>query len=145
MTFEPAWAHGLVGGVLIGLASAIFMLGNGRIAGMSGITLSTFTSINAPAGRISAAFLVAAFATALAIVTWIQPVTIVVTESVGALVLSGLLVGAGVTVSDGCTSGHGVCGMSRLSVRSLVATATFMFAAAVSVYIVQHLLGRPAA
>jgi uncharacterized protein len=141
MVFDTAWLHGLGGGLLIGLASALFLLGNGRIAGMSGITLSSVTNVNTRAGRVSATFLLAAFAGALAVAAWLQPIAIEVTDSVIALVASGVMVGIGVTLANGCTSGHGVCGLSRLSLRSLAATLTFMGAAALSVFLLRHVVG----
>jgi len=108
---------------------------------MSGITLSSVTNVNTRAGRVSATFLLAAFAGALAVAAWLQPIAIEVTDSVIALVASGVMVGIGVTLANGCTSGHGVCGLSRLSLRSLAATLTFMGAAALSVFLLRHVVG----
>jgi uncharacterized membrane protein YedE/YeeE len=123
---EAAPLAGLAGGVLIGLAAALMLLGAGRIAGVSGIAARAFglTSgsmpragawafiIGLPLGALIVASLTNAAAPAFA-----GPVT---------LVIAGLIVGIGTRLGSGCTSGHGVCGMSRLSQRSLVATATFM-------------------
>ncbi|MEM7403770.1 MAG: YeeE/YedE family protein [Pseudomonadota bacterium] len=141
MSLEAAWVNGLLGGLLIGSAAAIYMLGNGRIAGMSGILQKAFTDFSTDSGRHSALFMVAAFCSAGTIGLWLMPVSITVTHSVAALLVSGLTVGVGVAWGNGCTSGHGVCGLSRLSVRSLAATLTFMGGAAVAVFVIRHMLG----
>lgn len=123
---EAAPVAGLVGGVLIGLAAALMLLGAGRIAGVSGIAARAFGLASSSMPRGAAwAFLVGLPLGALIITgltraptpTFAGPVT---------LVIAGLIVGIGTRLGSGCTSGHGVCGMSRLSQRSLVATATFM-------------------
>lgn len=123
---ESAPLAGLAGGVLIGLAAAVMLLGAGRIAGVSGIAARAF--------GISAGSL--ARAAAWAFVIGLPLGALVVMNLSGAatpdfagpvpLVIAGLIVGIGTRLGSGCTSGHGVCGMSRLSQRSLVATATFM-------------------
>lgn len=138
---DIAWSHGLVGGLLIGLASAIHLLVGGRIAGMTAILAQGLHWRGGETGRICALFLVGAFAAAglFALIAGAPPITI--TGSPTALILSGLIVGIGVTLGNGCTSGHGVCGLSRLSRRSLVATACFMGGAALSVFVLRHVLG----
>ena len=117
---------GLVGGGLIGLSAAVFLLANGRIAGISGIvgnligpgsTDMRVENLLFIAGLIGAPSLLAAV---------LDPPTIGVTGHVGLLVLSGLLVGIGTRMGGGCTSGHGVCGMARVSPRSIVATLVFL-------------------
>jgi len=114
--FTP-WAS-LAGGVLLGIASALFILANGRILGISGIAPVTLKWL-APAGFLSAPRIDA---------------------SVAAVVVAGLLVGYGTRLGSGCTSGHGVCGLSRLSPRSLVATGSFMAAGFAIVFVIKHLL-----
>jgi len=137
------WAHftpwaSLAGGVLIGIAAAMFLLLNGRIAGISGI----LGGLLRPAGgdiAWRAAFLGGLlFAPALyALVTRYPLPTI--EAGYPLLVLAGLLVGAGTRYGSGCTSGHGVCGLSRLSPRSLAATAAFMAAGFATVFVARHL------
>ena len=112
------WIHftpwtSLAGGLMLGLASAMFILMNGRILGISGILLSLVL----PAGFIEAPRIEAGY---------------------GAIAIAGLLVGFGTRYGSGCTSGHGVCGLSRLSLRSLVSTLTFMAFGFLVVYVMRH-------
>lgn len=138
------WSHftpesALLGGLMIGLACALLWLFNGRIAGVIGITAGTFTSSNQERNwRL-------AFILGLVLSSWIwllmAPLPAIdVSSNYGLLAVAGLLVGIGARLGSGCTSGHGVCGLARLSVRSLVATLTFMGVAVVTVFIVRHLL-----
>ena len=106
---------GLAGGVLIGVAAALMLLGAGRIAGVSGIAARAFGLADSGLPRLGA--LIVTSQTGAATPIFAGPVT---------LVMAGLIVGIGTRLGSGCTSGHGVCGLSRLSQRSLVATATFM-------------------
>lgn len=136
----PAMAIG--GGLLIGTAAALFLLLSGRIAGVSGM-VATATGIGA-GGRPrsqAVAFLVGLPIGAALIALFVRSPEVIVTSSVPLLVAAGLLVGFGTRLGSGCTSGHGVCGMARLSPRSLAATATFMASAAATVFILRHLLG----
>ena len=138
------WAHftpwsSLLGGVLIGAAAASLLLLNGRIAGISGIVGGL---LRPERGDVAwrAAF-VAGLVFAPAAYGFIARLPATAIEaSYPALLLAGLLVGAGTRFGSGCTSGHGVCGIARLSPRSLVATAAFMAAGIVTVFIVRHLL-----
>ena len=123
---DAAPLAGLAGGVLIGLAAAIMLLGAGRIAGVSGIAARAFGLADSSMPRAGAwAFVIGLPVGALVVgslndapqPSFAAPIT---------LVIAGLIVGIGTRLGSGCTSGHGVCGMSRLSQRSLVATATFM-------------------
>lgn len=141
MTFELSDAlNGLLGGLLIGLAAALFLLANGRIAGISGIAVSVVTA--AMQRRLeSAAFIAGLVAAPLAYVAITGPVEIGVSTSIPLLLVAGLLVGVGTRIGNGCTSGHGVCGLSRLSRRSMVATATFMIVAALVAGLVPLVLG----
>ncbi len=117
---------GLAGGALIGLAAAILLLGNGRIAGISGI-LGALVNTSLPATWRENLLFVAGLAVApVAYAAMVAPPDINITTSVPLLVAGGLLVGFGSRLGSGCTSGHGVCGMSRLSPRSIVSTLTFM-------------------
>ncbi|MBU2532245.1 MAG: YeeE/YedE family protein [Alphaproteobacteria bacterium] len=138
-TFTPVAS--LLGGVMIGLAAVLLMLSLGRIAGVTGIVTGMFF----PADRSDwswRAAMVAGMVTApllylAASGSWPE---LSVPVSSDALVFGGVLVGIGVILGSGCTSGHGVCGMARLSMRSVAATATFMLTTAVTVYVVRHLL-----
>jgi uncharacterized protein len=136
----------LVGGLLIGLGSAVFLLGVKRIAGVSSIVGGLFTPKGAPPTLgnepFRAAFLVGLLiAGAVAMRLSPEHMSVAGALSTPWLVVSGLLVGYGTRLGSGCTSGHGVCGISRFSKRSLVAVATFMFTAGVVVYVLRHLLG----
>ena len=129
----------IAGGALIGLAAAIFVLFNGRIAGISGILGGLLRPVAGDIGwRVAfvAGLLAAPFVWRL----FAAVPTPHIDAGTGALVLSGLLVGVGTRFGGGCTSGHGVCGISRLSPRSLAATATFLAAGFVTVYVLRHWL-----
>ena len=135
--FSP-WSA-LAGGVLIGLATAMFVLLNGRIAGISGVIGGLLKPM---AGDVlwRVAF-VAGLIVAPLVYGLVSVVPAVqIDAGYGALILAGLLVGAGTRYGAGCTSGHGVCGLSRLSPRSLVATAVFMVAGFVTVFVMRHFL-----
>ncbi len=132
------WNFGLTGGFLIGTASAILLLGNGRIAGISGILGGVLRRKNLAEGLAFLAGLIGL--PALYALTMGAP-AITVTSSAFLLVTGGLLVGFGTRLGSGCTSGHGICGLSRLSPRSLVATGVFMGTAAAVVFLLRHLIG----
>lgn len=138
-TFTP-WS-GLLGGLLIGLASAALLFANGRIAGVSGILGRSFFPAGGDLGwRI--AFL-AGLPLGAFLVGLVAPSTtaLAITHSTPLLVAGGLLVGVGTQIGSGCTSGHGICGLGRGSRRSLVATVTFMAVGIATVFVVRHLLG----
>jgi uncharacterized membrane protein YedE/YeeE len=135
--FTP-WAS-LGGGMLIGVAAAMLVLLNGRIAGISGIV----GGLLAPRrGEIAwrLAFVAGLFAAPLVMTILGKPAFARIDAGFGMLVAAGLLVGVGTSYGSGCTSGHGVCGLSRLSPRSLVATAAFMLAGIATVFVVRHLV-----
>jgi uncharacterized protein len=133
---------GLVGGILIGLASAGLLLANGRIAGISGI-LGRSLFADAPGERSwRIAFLFGLpLGAGLAMWATADAQGFAITERPELLVAGGVLVGVGTQLGSGCTSGHGVCGMARGSRRSLVATVTFMATAACTVFIMRHVIG----
>jgi uncharacterized protein len=134
--FTP-WSA-LIGGMLIGLAAAMFALLNGRIAGISGVMGGLFKPMRGDVGwRV--AFIGGMVGAPLAYGLFFVLPAVQIDASYGALIVAGLLVGAGTRYGSGCTSGHGVCGLSRLSPRSLVATATFMAAGFVTVFVLRHL------
>ena len=131
---------GLIGGVLIGLSAVILMLGIGRVAGISGIVANAMVGSDARPWRL--AFILglplgAILVTALGLKDW-SNVTFPATMTLTAI--AGVFVGVGTTLGSGCTSGHGICGLSRLSNRSIVATMTFMASGAATVFIVRHLI-----
>ncbi|MEY4698060.1 MAG: hypothetical protein RIT14_2488 [Pseudomonadota bacterium] len=138
--FTP-W-QSLAGGVLIGLSSVLVMLSLGRIMGATGILAGVLTPKTHPdfgwrlallAGMVSAPIVILG-------VTGAMP-AVEVPVSTPMLILGGFLVGIGVTYGSGCTSGHGVCGVARLSRRSIAATATFMLSTGLTVYVIRHVLG----
>lgn len=137
-SFTP-WSA-LAGGALIGLAAAVFALANGRIAGISGLLGSLLQRGGEGRGE-KLAFLLGLL---LAPVLWglfaTLPLIHFDTGSLG-LIVAGLLVGIGTRYGSGCTSGHGVCGISRLSPRSLLATLCFMATGFATVFVLRHLLG----
>lgn len=137
--FTPIF--GLLGGLLIGLASAALLFANGRIAGVSGIVGRSFFPAGGDLGwRI--AFL-AGLPLGAFLVGLVAPSTtaLAITQSAPLLVAGGLLVGVGTQIGSGCTSGHGICGLGRGSRRSLVATVTFMAVGIATVFVVRHLGG----
>jgi uncharacterized membrane protein YedE/YeeE len=136
--FTP-WSS-LAGGVLIGVAAAMFVLLNGRIAGISGVLGGLLRPAPGDIGW-RAAFLLGLVGAPLVYLLVAAVPRPQIDASYGGLVLAGLLVGIGTRYGSGCTSGHGVCGLSRLSLRSLVATAAFMGAGFLTVYVTRHLFG----
>jgi uncharacterized membrane protein YedE/YeeE len=133
-----------IGGVLIGLSASILLLFNGRIAGISGI----YNGLLSPkAGEVGWRF---AFVGGLVLgglaLSLVVPSLFAVDydRTLPMVAIAGLVVGFGVRLGSGCTSGHGVCGISRLSPRSLVATVTFMFTGAVTVFLVRSFFGGAA-
>ncbi|GAB4265883.1 MAG: YeeE/YedE family protein [Pararhodobacter sp.] len=135
------WIWGLVGGLMIGAAASFYLLVNGRIMGASGIIggLVDRTGWSTWAER-------AAFIAGLALVPMLVkplynvPVVTNITDNIPAVILAGLLVGIGTRLANGCTSGHGVCGISRFSLRGIVATLFYLFAGGLAVIVFRHLL-----
>ena len=136
--FTP-WSA-LAGGALIGIAAAMFVLLNGRIAGISGVIGGLFKPV---AGDVAwrAAFVIGLIGAPLVYALFAALPIPEIDASFGALIAAGLLVGVGTRHGSGCTSGHGVCGLARLSPRSLVATAAFMVAGFATVFVTRHLFG----
>lgn len=130
------------GGLLIGSAAALLLLLTGRIAGVSGMvaTAARMGAGGTPRSQATA-FLVGLPIGAILIALLVRTPEVIVTSSVPLLIVAGLLVGFGTRLGNGCTSGHGVCGMARLSPRSIAATATFMASAAATVFILRHVIG----
>jgi len=136
-----SFLHPLVGGILIGAAASVFLLFNGRIAGISGVVGGALGAD--VKDRPERLLFVAGLLLAGLVVFLIHPEYFPRAGSVpiGPAILAGLLVGFGTRLGNGCTSGHGVCGLSRFSGRSFVATLTFMFVAAVIVFLTRHVFG----
>ena len=130
----------LAGGALIGLAAAMFALLNGRIAGISGVIGGL---LKPSRGDVAwrAAFVLGLVGAPLVYVLFAALPRPQIDAQYGALIAAGLLVGVGTRYGSGCTSGHGVCGLSRLSLRSVAATAAFMGAGFATVFVMRHLLG----
>jgi uncharacterized protein len=137
--FTPVPA--LIGGVLIGLAASLFLLTHGRVAGISGLYGGLFRR-GSDQRALRAAFLAGMLASGL-VVRLLAPHALESswTASLPVALVAGLLVGFGTQLGSGCTSGHGICGLSRGSLRSLVATGTFMLTGMVTVFIMRHLIG----
>lgn len=140
--FTPFTA--VLGGLALGLSAAVLLLANGRIAGISGILGNALWPAAGEERAWRIAFLAGLpiGAAAVGLLRGGLPVQIVASPPV--LVVAGLLVGFGTRLGSGCTSGHGICGLSRLSRRSLAATATFMAVGGVTVFVVRHVLGGAA-
>ena len=137
--FTPVSA--LLGGALIGLSAVLLWLANGRIAGISGIAGGLLAPWTRDVGWRVAFILGLVAGPLLAAAVGGGRPSIAVTSSAGLLIAGGLLVGYGTRLGGGCTSGHGVCGLARLSPRSIVATGVFLTAAIVTVFVTRHLIG----
>ena len=132
----------IAGGLLIGSAAALLLLLSGRIAGVSGMAASALgIADKGPPWSQAAAFVLGLPLGAWLAAEFVRAPQVHVTGSVPLLVLAGLLVGIGTRLGNGCTSGHGVCGVARLSPRSIAATATFMAAGFATVLVARHLVG----
>ena len=139
---ETDWIMGLVGGLVIGLAASLYLLGNGRIMGASGIIggLVDKSGWTSAADRI--VFLLGLIlAPSIYIFIFDVEADTKATTNVMILILAGLLVGIGTRLANGCTSGHGVCGISRLSVRGITSTIFYIVAGVVSVVLMRNLWG----
>ncbi len=129
-----------LGGLLLGLAVVGYLFVNGRVAGISGLiaqVLNPQTMFKTPAIWFLSGLIITPFIYGI----FFKPEIIMVNTNPILLIIAGLLVGFGTRLGSGCTSGHGICGMSRLSVRSIVATCTFMLAGFITVYVMRHVIG----
>ena len=136
--FTPYYS--LLGGVLIGLAATLLMAFHGRIAGMTGILQGILPPFAAD-WQWRAAFLAGAIAAPFVFTNLGGTIEFAVPVATLPMIIGGFIVGAGVYFGSGCTSGHGVCGMARLSPRSIAATLVFMTAAFITVYVTRHVIG----
>jgi len=134
------WVYPLVGGVLIGLAASLLLLLQGRIFGVSGIISGVFFS--GPINRKWRLAVILGLMSGSALVYLVNPnmFNYSFDSSYLMMAIAGLLVGFGTQLGSGCTSGHGICGLPRLSMRSIVAVGTFMLTGIVTVYVVKHIL-----
>ena len=137
--FTPLAA--LIGGILIGLSASAMLLLEGRIAGVSGIFAGVLNPAKGETGW-RASFLAGLLAGGLLLRIFLPGAfDFGIIRPYGALIVAGLLVGYGTRLGNGCTSGHGVCGISRMSPRSMVATITFIASGVLTVYLVDHVIG----
>jgi uncharacterized membrane protein YedE/YeeE len=118
--------RGFIGGLMIGLAAAIMLLGLGRIAGISGLAARAIGIADTGPSRTTALLFIAGLPLGAFVIAQCRPVPVLFPASIATLAIGGLIVGFGTRLGSGCTSGHGVCGLSRLSPRSIVATMMFM-------------------
>jgi uncharacterized protein len=139
---ETDWIWGLVGGLMIGLAAAVFLLGNGRIMGASGIIGGLVDRTGLGNWPERAAFLAALVVVpALMLPLYAVEVSTNITSNLAVVIAGGLLVGVGTRIANGCTSGHGVCGISRISLRGIVATVFYLLAGGLTMALFRHVLG----
>lgn len=137
-----SWLRAAAGGLLIGLAAAVMIVFNGRIAGVSGVLGGLMLDRNGSDRRWRSMFLGGMVLGAVLLTTLVTslPAGRLQTGWLG-MAIAGLIVGYGTRMGSGCTSGHGVCGIARLSTRSITATITFMAFGALTVFVIRHLLG----
>lgn len=138
---EQDWIWGAVGGLMIGGAAAIYLLVNGRIMGASGILGGVVDGTGRSTMMERLAFLFGALAVPPLLVPLYDRVDTQITTNPVIIIVAGLLVGIGTRLANGCTSGHGVCGISRLAPRGIVSTLIYLAAGAVTVLLFRHGLG----
>jgi hypothetical protein len=136
-----SWAAGLAGGLMIGAAAALFLLVNGRIMGASGILGGLVDGTGSRTWAERLAFVGGLMLVPAVLVLLTGPKETHITGNIGLVVVAGLLVGIGTRLANGCTSGHGVCGISRFSVRGIAATVVYLLAGGVTVLLFRHVLG----
>ena len=135
------WIYGLVGGVLIGCTGVVLLSGNGRIMGASGLLFGIFKTTDRRIWIENLAFVSALFVVPMLFVGQLNIALTHASENVIVLAIAGLAVGFGTRLANGCTSGHGVCGISRFSLRGIAATMAYILAGAISVVLFKHFLG----
>jgi uncharacterized membrane protein YedE/YeeE len=138
---EQDWILGGVGGLMIGLAAALYLLTNGRIMGASGILGGLVDGSARADWRERGAFIAGLVAVPAVLLGFAGGAETHLTPNLLIVAVAGLLVGIGTRIANGCTSGHGVCGISRLSVRGIVATLVYLVAGGVTVLVFRHILG----
>ena len=135
------WIMGLLGGLLIGTGGAVYLLINGRVMGASGILGGLIDGSGRASAAERIAFVLGVFAIPTLIVALTGTVETHATSNILVLIAAGLFVGIGTRMANGCTSGHGVCGISRLNFRGIVATVFYILAGGVTVLLFRHILG----
>ena len=138
---EQDWIWGIVGGLMIGSAGAIFLLMNGRILGASGIIGGLVDGTGSRSWAERLAFLFGLVVVPPLLVPLYSEVSTHITTNLGVITFAGLLVGVGSRLANGCTSGHGVCGISRLSLRGIVATVFYIAAGGITLVLFRHVWG----
>ena len=138
---NPDWIYGLLGGMLIGTGGAVYLLANGRIMGASGIIGGLVDGSGRSTMRERISFLAGLALIPVVLLWFLGPKETHATGNFALLIAAGLLVGVGTRLANGCTSGHGVCGISRLSLRGMVATVFYILAGGLTVVLFRHLLG----
>jgi uncharacterized membrane protein YedE/YeeE len=138
---EQDWIWGLVGGLIIGTAAAIYLLVNGRVMGASGIIGGLVDGSGRATWAERAAFIAGLVLMPVLVVPLYREVDTHLTPNLAVVIIAGLLVGLGTRIANGCTSGHGVCGISRLSLRGIVATVFYILAGGITVVLFRHVLG----
>jgi uncharacterized protein len=139
---ETDWIWGLIGGGLIGTGGAIYLLGNGRIMGASGILggLVDGTGRSTMVERV--VFVLAVILTPVLLMpVYAADISTHITSNLAVVIAAGVLVGTGTRIANGCTSGHGVCGISRFSLRGIVATVFYILAGGMTLVLFRHILG----
>jgi len=134
-----AWSNGLIGGALIGFSAVFMMATIGRITGISGIVANTLKPASSLPWHWT--FIAGLLCSGLIFHWMYRPIVLELNSSTPLLIVAGLLVGFGTRLGSGCTSGHGVCGISRLSLRSIVATVTFIGSGILTVFLLRLTLG----
>lgn len=135
------WVWGFLGGLMIGSAAALYLLVNGRIMGASGIIGELIDGPGRSSWAERASFLAGLVLVPVALRALIWPAETHLAGNLAVILLAGLMVGFGTRLANGCTSGHGVCGISRLSVRGIVATLVYILAGALVMAVARHIWG----
>lgn len=138
---EQDWIWGLVGGLMIGAGSAVYLLVNGRILGASGILGALIDGTGRNSAKERLVFIAGLVLVPPMLVPLYDKVDTQITSNVAVLVIAGLLVGIGTRIANGCTSGHGVCGISRFSLRGITATVFYLIGGGLTLAIARHVLG----
>jgi hypothetical protein len=138
---EQDWIWGLVGGFIIGTAAAVYLLANGRVMGASGILGGLVDGSGRATWAERASFIAGVVLMPILFVPLYDEVDTHLTPNLAVVIAAGLLVGLGTRIANGCTSGHGVCGISRLSLRGMVATVFYILAGGITIVLFRHVLG----
>lgn len=138
---EQDWILGLIGGLLIGLGGAVYLLGNGRIMGASGIVGGLVDGTGHSSWKERIVFIAGLVVLPALLLPFLNGSQTHLTQNPALLIPAGLLVGIGTRLANGCTSGHGVCGISRLSLRGIIATLIYVLAGVITMIVFRQTLG----